>query len=972
MNIYTTGSAEFLEIMLNAAAMITGAGISEDLARVGLLIGLLILAFQAVFNAEPISFQKAGLALVLYLMFFGPTTTAVIEETTTGQVRVVDNVPIGPTFVGSVISTVAYEITRVSEQAFSTPTMTDYGLFSSLNTIARVRDTLRNPMALEGFANYKANEGWDFPKSMDEFLTYCVLNPISLREFNDIDQLFRAGEAKDVLTAPLSSQYVYLFDGTAGGRMVSCSQAQAILQPAFIEVYRGLFDDILNRGFAPEKAAGKINTEAEVEARVNDAIQSFAISAKGAQDYVASAVIMPIFNDSRVNAMNHWQEKNAAMALRESINHQEAQWAARGDLFKHYMRPMIAFFEGLLYAMTPFMAFAIVLGSPGLRVLGKYMMLPLAVGLWMPLLSIVNAFTLWYANAEISAILNNYDSTGPGFAMLQVLDMDQAISKSLGIGGLLAASVPPLALFIVSGSAMVMNGIMSQASQGSTFKSEDLMPRTKNQAPVMDTTSGFTSDAVTQGVSVTGAPKLSETISAQQAASALVQSTQTQSLAATQAYQKNIASAVEQSATTSSGRSTLADLGRSVGSNLNLSNNSQYTSAASTLQQLGYSQDQIAAGTFAASVGASAPLSIAGTKLEESQQFKQMNTEQQQQARQAMQQLTSAVQASSSDQTMFQSGEAFTTASQASLSQKATESLSESLTEARMAQQAYQQASSMQDVYSAGQSFNLKEAAVQSLEKGGTRQQSVAQLAAIAGSTESGRELMRQALDSPSIQRLSGDENERLAMAAIRAINQDGRLGDLVNSSVSPFDFNVRSGDAERFAGLNDNSPRTEGLQGQVAAGVGGAAAAFASVDDMNRSGQEALMDSGAYQVGSASEAANIRVNEFQDMERARLEAQMEDAPLNQVDITMNTVQPVEDTASNFVQSPLTSVSNGAEQALTGISRIAGVEGNAGVQATIGAITSPLDTAAAGARQIAGAAEGLVSRFKGEPPPKIE
>lgn len=968
MNIYTTGSAEFLEIMLNAAAMITGAGISEDLARIGLLIGLLILGFQAVFNGQAISFQKAGLALVLYLMFFGPTTTAVIEETTTGQVRVVDNVPIGPTFVGSVISTVAYEITRVSEQAFSTPRMTDYGLFSSLNTIARVRDTLRNPMALEGFVNYKANEGWNFPKSMDEFLTYCVLNPISLREFKDVDQLFRAGSANDVLTAPLSSQYVYLFDGPAGGRMVSCSEAQAVLQLAFVQVYQGLFDDILNRGFAPEKAAGKMNTGGEAEARVNDAIQSFAISAKNAQGYVASAVVMPIFNDSRVNALNHWQEKNAAMALRESINHQEARWAARGDLFKHYMRPMIAFFEGLLYAMTPFMAFAIVLGSPGLSVLGKYMMLPLAVGMWMPLLSIVNAFTLWYANAEISAILNSYDPTGPGFAMLQVLDMDQAISKALGIGGLLAASVPPLALFIVSGSAMVMNGIMTQASQGSTFKSEDLMPRAKNQAPVMDTTSSFTSDSVTQGVSVTGAPKLSETISAQQAASALVQSTQTESLAATQAYQKNIASAVEQSATTSAGRSTLADLGRSVGSNLNLSKNSQYTDAASTLRQLGYSEDQIAAGTFAASVGASAPYSIAGVKLEESQQFKQMNNEQQQQARQAMQQLTSAVQASSSDQTIFQSGEAFTTASQASLSQKATESLSESLTEARMAQQAYQRASSMQDVYGAGQSFNLKEAADRSLEKGGTRQQSAEQLAAIAGATESGRELMRKALASDSIRELSGDENERLAMSAIRAINQDGRLGDLVNSNVSPFDFNVRSGDAERFAGLSDNSPKTEGLKGLVAAGVAGASAAYASLDDMNRSGQEALLDSGAIQVAAASDAANLRVNEFQDMERARIEAQMADTPLNQVDITMNTVQPVEDTASNFVQAPMSSFSNGTEQVLTGAARVAGVGENAVVKSAITAISSPLDTAATGVRQIVGAVSGIVDKSKGAPP----
>lgn len=104
--IYTTGSAEFLEIMLNACAMITGSGDAEDLARIGALIGLFLLAFQAVFNNQAITFGKAGLVLVLYMMFYGPTATTVIEDTVSSQVRVVDNVPLGPAFVGSVISTV--------------------------------------------------------------------------------------------------------------------------------------------------------------------------------------------------------------------------------------------------------------------------------------------------------------------------------------------------------------------------------------------------------------------------------------------------------------------------------------------------------------------------------------------------------------------------------------------------------------------------------------------------------------------------------------------------------------------------------------------------------------------------------------------------------------------------------------------------------------------------------------------------
>lgn len=102
--IYTTGSAEFLEIMLNACAMITGSGDAEDLARIGALIGLFLLAFQAVFNNQAITFGKAGLVLVLYMMFYGPTaTTGVIEDTVSSQVRGGGQRAFGPAFVGSVI-----------------------------------------------------------------------------------------------------------------------------------------------------------------------------------------------------------------------------------------------------------------------------------------------------------------------------------------------------------------------------------------------------------------------------------------------------------------------------------------------------------------------------------------------------------------------------------------------------------------------------------------------------------------------------------------------------------------------------------------------------------------------------------------------------------------------------------------------------------------------------------------------------
>jgi conjugal transfer mating pair stabilization protein TraG len=856
MNIYTTGSAEFLEIMLNASAMITGSGVAEDLARIGLLIGLFIIAFQAVFNGQGVPFQKAGLVFVLYLVFFGPTTTAVIEETTTGQVRVVDNVPIGPTFVGSVISTIAYEITRVSEQAFSTPTMTDYGLFSSLETIARVRDTLRNPMALDGFVNYRRDEGWNFPKTMDEFLTFCVLNPISLREFRDVDQLFRAGSADEVLTAPLASQYIYIFDGDPAGRMESCSLAQPIIKQSMVAIYRDLFEDILNRGFAPEKAAGKMNNGAEAEVRVNNAIQSFAISAKNAQDYVASAVILPIFNDSRVNAMNHWQEKNAAMALRDSINHQEVQWAARGDLFKNYMRPMIAFFEGLIYAITPFMAFALMLGGPGLSVLGKYMLLPLAMGLWMPLLSIVNAFTLWYANAEISAILNGYDATGAGFAMLQILDMDQAISKALGIGGLLAASVPPLALFIVSGSAMVLNGVMSQTSQGSTFKSEDFMPRAKNQAAVLNTTATYTSDQIAQGVSKTGATQLTESFTGEQMAAASVQSAQIASNTATSAYQDSLKAAGQQLSSTATGRQALAQIGETLAAGSVLSTNATYSDAKETLRGLGISDSSINQATANASLGLSTP--FGGLKRSDGTSVDSMTKDDRSKASKALSQLSDSVQATDSTQLTFAVGDAFNRSDLAQRSNLNTDEIAKVRSSALAAQETYSEVLGKQDSMKGSQTLTLRDAAVQANKKGINAEESSREIAAMAMKTESGRQFFRAAMDNTTLQDNSGNPDERRTMAAIRALNQDGRLGELLNSKYNPLDFNVSQGDAYRNQYIADEAGAAtsgvENIPAKFNSMRGSNSELFTSTQDMNQSGYDNAKSNGYDEIKERAE----------------------------------------------------------------------------------------------------------------------
>jgi len=848
--IYTSGSAEFLELMLNGTAMILGSGTAEDLAKIGALLGMLLLAFQGAFNNQPISFQKAGLMLVLYMAFFGPSVTTVIEDTVSNQIRVVDNVPLGPAFVGSVISTISYEITKVSEQAFSAPEMTKYGLFSSLSTLAKVRDALRNPTSLDAFSQHKSSAGWDFPRTVREYLTFCTLNPVMLRTDKTVDQLYRSNGMAEIMSAVGTSQYVNIYDGSNPQNMKSCGEAGAIIKGEMVAIADDIFNEIMMKAFSSEFKAGRIINSTNVSMLTQNSIDNMGLAGKSAQDYVLTSVIEPVFNTSRVDALNHWQDHLTAVALRDSLNQQQIQWAGKGDSFKHYMRPMIAFFEGLLYAMTPFMAFALFLGGPGLKVLSKYLVLPLAVGLWMPLLSIVNAFTLWYAGAEIEAIGMGYDPTSAGFAMSQLMDIDQAISKALGVGGLLAASVPPLALFIVSGSAMVANGIMGQMTAADKFRSEDVNPRASNgQAPVLTNEARYSSDQATQGVAVNGMRNLSEKYSLSNLASGSVKSAESAAESSSTQLAETVRAGTQNLTSSSTGRQAMSQMGSTLASSSVLANNSEFAQAQQQLRDAGFSEQQVNQLTAAAAVDASASVkagnstqsgtgtdgksnifnsvlgSITGgvqgnlkTSAGNTNTTGSTTTETNSNSQAAAARLVKSLQSVDKKDLAFATSDAYLSSNQATANSSEGREVAKARSAAMESRRAYEAVEAFQSGQGAGQEMGVTQMAAESLRRGGSRAEFVDNF--LAKDENLFRDYQKE-LAKPTLQALSSNEDERHMIAGMRALANNGHFHEVLNSKWNPFDINHDEYNAHKNQDLKNNS--TLPTMGELDGKLGGA-----------------------------------------------------------------------------------------------------------------------------------------------------
>ncbi|MDX7506707.1 conjugal transfer protein TraG N-terminal domain-containing protein, partial [Citrobacter freundii] len=107
----------------------------------------------------------------------------------TGKFRAVDNVPAGLAVAASVLSTVGYATTEKMEQAFSVPSMTEYGSLDPLFTLATLYDTLKTPMRWTG----QTGAYGDLDASVSNYVKNCVGNDI-IRGSKTFASMYRSNQ----------------------------------------------------------------------------------------------------------------------------------------------------------------------------------------------------------------------------------------------------------------------------------------------------------------------------------------------------------------------------------------------------------------------------------------------------------------------------------------------------------------------------------------------------------------------------------------------------------------------------------------------------------------------------------------------------------------------------------------------------------------------------------------------------------
>jgi len=544
--IYSIGDVNFLAEIINSVAMLTAVPDFKKLIQIGLLIGVIFVMIQSVFQgAKQVNWHQVFLGWILYMAFFVPTTTVTLLDSYTASARVISNVPMVIGVAGGVISRIGYGITRLFEQGYGTIdfTMTNRRFADSLQILNKVRRQ-GTDSGLFNALNEGAAPGADMRKSWYNYMNECVMVKLSLGDMTVEDMYTKNWQDAFKFQTKIFPTEIYttgtpqtMLCGDAFTTLVAKSQ-ESMNKPPFQAALNRLIGD---KPDAMNNPNGRISTALTSM----NAQQTAGAAMNQAHAYVLASILEPLYHQAAAGYYKDMQDHSSAMMINQALMQRNTQWAAEQTMFMSVVRPMVTFFEGFIYAITPVMAFLLVLGAVGIGLAGKYFLVLFWIQLWMPVLSITNLFI----NTVAAMRIGQLNSDGFGMTSMYALSTGSDILQNrIATGGMLAAATPIISLFIVTGSTYAFTNLAGRINGADHINERMVSPDVAQPAPLIQQTAGYQLDP-TMGFRTSGAENIANTYSTGAAVAASTRMFETQTMAA----QKSVSQTLGGWAATSNG-----------------------------------------------------------------------------------------------------------------------------------------------------------------------------------------------------------------------------------------------------------------------------------------------------------------------------------------------------------------------------------------------------------------------------------
>lgn len=544
--IYTMGESGLFASALNGVAMLfndTGLFHGSGLGNLGIgaFFGVVMLFAVWIYNAafkQQMELRALLAPLVVYMVLTVPKTTIAIEEISTGNVKAVDNVPIGLALPAAVASGFSMIFTEIVEKAYQVvggsptgymPKISEEGYVTPLKLINALRDsasivpsqsllqTTKNiyQSCIAGNPNFNVQSYMnndnpvkyftDAAKTSSSSVVYVTLAVTGTTS----DSIMTCSAAADEVQKAMEAYIDGINNSTGGATQVNKIIGDVTLYNLRNSLIRQMTANGEVAGFNPKPTAGGSNYS------INDMVNYVSLMGNTSQDNARNFMMATIFNPMLQTASYCYDKADgmSGMSKCSAWISSRSQWeeknAAAGTGFLQIMRDGQNALIMISFLFFPIIVlFVMIMGTSSFKLLGNYMSFTVSAYLWLPIAAMINFYiqhTLadeWFRVSSSTGISTLNLITGPQFYA--------AVSQKLSLANSLLASVPVLSMMLFTGMMMGMNQLtarMNSADAGN-YDAKVNTPDVSKSAPLATTNSAVTISG--QGVAtVNGVPQVS-------------------------------------------------------------------------------------------------------------------------------------------------------------------------------------------------------------------------------------------------------------------------------------------------------------------------------------------------------------------------------------------------------------------------------------------------------------------------------
>ncbi len=577
-NIYSVGDGKLLSDILNAVAMICNHTSFTSLIFAGFMIGIIVIAFQCLISGgRVINLHFALIAMILYMGLFGTKCSVVVSDAYDDKVyEKIDHMPLAVGVTGMAISNIGHGLASMFEQGFGDVTRTDnFAYAEPLRILNQFRTFTESDEVFARLDQSLGGDTTDTRQSVINYISECVMPNIATGG-TTVSAIYKGD--LEAFSSEDEMKMTYL--AIPNGGNLTCKDAF----PKFKAIFNPLTADTkvitwVNRVFGVE---GTTDYD-----HIQNAITDLSTVNQSVQNWMTMSLLRVQYDHAADQYYRRHLDTASALAINQTILQKSYQQASEQTLFLVSARAMMALIEGMVYAITPLVAFLICTGSFGLGLTGKYLSMLVWIQLWLPVMRITDMYIRAGARDAINATFLTADQ----YSFFTNDAVGAAVQNWIGIGGMAAGATPIIALFLVTGSSVAFTSMTNRMLGADQFNEKAMAPDITSTPPVLNQ-AGMANADRTRGALGTGAEAVLPKINGSQQGAMLVSAAQTNTANKTSSFN----STYEEMATTGTGGEEMRSFNRSWGdfkmSQLAQTDSALHTKIQTIAKQHGWSEDQ--------------------------------------------------------------------------------------------------------------------------------------------------------------------------------------------------------------------------------------------------------------------------------------------------------------------------------------------------------------------------------------------